>query len=86
MCLGIPGQVVGIIDDEGLRALVSVSGVQHEVSTAMLSEPGITVGEWVLIHVGFAMARVDEQEARTVIQEMQQLDDWYAAELGQDSA
>lgn len=86
MCLGIPGQVVGGVDDERERALVSVGGVQHEVSTAMLGGPGLSVGEWVVIHVGFVMARVDEQEARSVIQEMQQLDDWYAEELGRDSA
>lgn len=86
MCLGMPGQVIRFVDDEHVRALVSVSGAEHEVSTAMLADPSLAVGDWVIVHAGFAVARADEREAHSLIDELQQLEDWYAQELGQDSA
>jgi len=63
MCLGIPGQVVERLDD-GL-ARVDVSGVRRVVSVAFT--PEAREGDWVLIHVGFALARIDEEEARVTL-------------------
>lgn len=85
MCLGMPGQVIRFVDDEHGRALVSMSSAEHEVSTAMLADPGLAIGDWVIVHAGFAVARADEREALGVIDELQQLEDWYAQELGQGS-
>ena len=63
MCLGIPGQVVERLGD-GL-ARVDVSGVRREVNVAFT--PEVEAGDWVLIHVGFALARIDEQEAQATL-------------------
>jgi hydrogenase maturation protein HypF len=63
MCLGIPGQVVELLPGfAGLLALVDVSGARRRVNIGMLEEPP-EPGDWVLIHVGFAVARVDAAEA-----------------------
>ncbi len=69
MCLGIPGQVVEVVDREGGLAKVDISGVRREVSVALVDEPAapIEVGDWVLIHVGFALARIDEDDARETL-------------------
>ena len=69
MCLGIPGQVVDIVDRAGGLAKVDISGVRREVSVALVDEPAarIEVGDWVLIHVGFALARIDEDDARETL-------------------
>jgi hydrogenase maturation protein HypF len=63
MCLGIPGQVVELIPGfEGQLALVDVTGAHRRVNIGMLEEPP-EPGDWVLIHVGFAVQRVDAEEA-----------------------
>lgn len=85
MCLGVPRQVVGTVDDRPV-AIVDVDGSRQEVSTDMLGAVGLGAGDWVVVHLGFAMELIDEQEARAVLGDLQQLDDWYAAELGRDSA
>jgi hydrogenase expression/formation protein HypC len=65
MCLAIPGQIVEIVDEQNRLAKVDVAGVRRNVNVALLDENGIGVkrGDWVLIHVGFALSKVDEQEA-----------------------
>ena len=69
MCLGIPGQVVEILDRDGGLAKVDISGVRRDVSVALIDEPAapIEVGDWVLIHVGFALACIDEEDARETL-------------------
>jgi hydrogenase expression/formation protein HypC len=64
MCLGIPGQVVEHLGD-GL-ARIDVSGVRRDVSIAFT--PGVEPGDWVLVHVGFALAQIDEEEARATLE------------------
>ena len=66
MCLAIPGQVVEIVDETNRLAKVDVAGVRRNVSVALLDDDGggVVPGEWVLIHVGFAISKVDEEEAR----------------------
>jgi hydrogenase expression/formation protein HypC len=68
MCLGIPGQIVAISDPANSLAMVDVSGVQREVNIMCIVEAGKQaqdyIGEWVLVHVGFAMSHLDEAEAQ----------------------
>ena len=72
MCLGIPGQVVSITDPERQLAMVDVGGVQREVNLACIVGPehplAACVGDWVLVHVGFAMSRIDEAEAALTLE------------------
>ncbi len=89
MCLGIPGQIVEIHDPAQLRAKVEVEGVRREVSIALigLDEPDpARVGDWVLVHVGFAMAKIDEAEARETLDQLKALGDMYEQELSDYSA
>lgn len=81
MCLGIPGQIVEIVDDANSIAKVDVSGVKRNVSVALVRPEGIAPGDWVLIHVGFAMSKIDESEARETIQTLQEMGQAYADEL-----
>ena len=77
MCLGIPGQIVAISDAANHMAMVDVSGGQREVNIMCIVEPNTTaqdyVGEWVLVHVGFAMSHLDEEEAQRTLALLQEL-------------
>lgn len=83
MCLGIPGRIVERRDDAGLPVgTVDFGGVRREVCLAYVADE-VSVGDYVVVHVGFAISRVDEEEARRtfqVLREMSQLDelDWLA--------
>jgi hydrogenase expression/formation protein HypC len=70
MCLGIPARIVEIADRDGGLATVDVSGVRRSVSVALVDEPGAPIeeGDWVLVHVGFALARIDEREAHETLE------------------
>jgi hydrogenase expression/formation protein HypC len=81
MCLGIPGQIVEMVDEPNQIARVDVSGARRNVSVALLSAEGIAPGDWVLIHVGFAMSKIDEQEARETLALLRQMGEVYADEL-----
>ena len=67
MCLGIPGQIVAISDVENMLGIVEVSGVRREIQLACIIDDQhpieSCIGDWVLVHVGFAMSRIDEAEA-----------------------
>jgi hydrogenase expression/formation protein HypC len=77
MCLGIPGRVIAITDAHNKMGLVEVCGVQRQVHLACVIADGQTVhhclGAWVLVHVGFAMTRIDEEEARLTLELLEQL-------------
>jgi hydrogenase expression/formation protein HypC len=83
MCLGIPGRIVDRRDDTGLAVgTVDFGGVRREVCLAYVADE-VEVGDYVVVHVGFAISKVDEAEARrtfAVLREMSQLDelDWLA--------
>ncbi len=81
MCLGIPGQIVEIVDDANSIAKVDVSGVKRNVSVALVRPEGIAPGDWVLIHVGFAMSKIDETEAHETMQALQVMGQAFADEL-----
>lgn len=64
MCLGIPGQVVRVLDGNGgMLALVDVLGAERPINLGMLEDMAVEPGEWVLIHMGFVVERVDEAGA-----------------------
>ena len=71
MCLGIPGQIVEIMDHDSLMAKVDVSGVKRPVNIACVVDeqhpPAACIGDWVLVHVGFAMSRIDQAEAEETL-------------------
>ena len=78
MCLGIPGRIVELRDDDGLAmGVVDFGGVRREVCLAYVRDE-VDIGDYVIVHVGFAITRVDEAEARRTFQaleEMSQLDE-----------
>ena len=75
MCLGIPGQIIAITDAARQMALAEISGVRREVSVACVARAPLSalIGEWVLIHVGFAMAVIDAEEAAKTLQALRDL-------------
>jgi hydrogenase expression/formation protein HypC len=81
MCLGIPGQIVEFVDEVADIAKVDVSGVRRNISVALVRSDGIAIGDWVLIHVGFAMSKIDEQEAQDTLQLLAQMGEMYDDEL-----
>lgn len=81
MCLGIPGQVVEFVDDTNHLAKVDVSGVRRTVNVGLILPDGLDVGDWVLIHVGFAISRIDEGEARRTLDFLESLGSEFEQEL-----
>ena len=83
MCLAIPGRIVDVIDEANRLAMVDVAGVQRTINIGLLDEDGEGVGpgDWVLIHVGFAMSRVDEEEALATRRQLERMGQDYEAEL-----
>ncbi len=77
MCLGIPGQITEITDIVNKLAMVSISGVKREVNIACIVDEEHPVesciGDWVLVHVGFAMNRLDEEEATETLKLLQEV-------------
>jgi hydrogenase expression/formation protein HypC len=64
MCLAIPGQIVDFSPEQPLLAKVDVAGVKRSINVGLLADEPLRVGDWVLIHVGFAMSKIGEEEAR----------------------
>lgn len=81
MCLGIPGRVVDIVDADNHIAKIDVSGVRRDISVRLLADEGIRVDDWVLVHVGFAMAKIDEEEARFTLDQVARMGQDYRDEL-----
>ena len=78
MCLGIPAQIVELTDSVAGIASAEISGVRRAVSVALCPEAG--VGDWVLVHVGFALSRIDEDEARKTLELLEQMGELYEQE------
>ena len=81
MCLAIPGQVVEIIDTERQLAKAEVSGVRRVINIGLIDDEDVDVGDWVLIHVGFAMSRINEAEAQSTLQVLEEIGEAYQQEL-----
>jgi hydrogenase expression/formation protein HypC len=79
MCLAIPGRVVDLVDQANRLAKVDVAGVRRNVNVGLLDS--VEPGDWVLIHVGFALSKVDEDEAQATLQLLQQMGEAYEQEL-----
>jgi hydrogenase expression/formation protein HypC len=79
MCLGIPGEVVSITDPAANLATVNVGGVRRTINIGLVD--GISPGDWVLVHVGFAMSKIDEAEAQATLALLEGLGQAYTDEL-----
>ena len=79
MCLAIPAQIVELVDAEGRIAKVEISGVRRNVSVALC--PEADVSDWVLVHVGFALSRIDEHEARETLAVLERMGEAYEQEV-----
>ena len=78
MCLGIPGRIVAVIDAADAMAMAEVGGVRRPVNVSFILDDRpaeACIGEWVVIHVGFAMVRIDEAEAMRTLALLQELGD-----------
>lgn len=89
MCLGIPGQVVSISDPARRLGIVNVAGIQREINLACVldQERGIDacIGQWVLVHVGFAMSRIDENEANRTLALLEEVGELMSARAAPDA-
>ena len=84
MCLAIPGQVVELLDAAGQLAVVEVAGVRRTVNVSLVADEagcGVSPGDWVLIHVGFALSKVDEADAKATLALLEQMGADYEQEL-----
>ena len=80
MCLAIPGQIERLLPGTDL-ATADVSGVKRNINVGLVRDEGIAPGDWVLIHVGFAMSKVDEKEARASLEFLQTLGQPFSDEM-----
>jgi len=76
MCLGMPGVVQEIVERDAFLAVVEISGVRRKINVACVAAPDALddlVGQWVLVHVGFAMSIIDEAEAQKTLEVLESL-------------
>ncbi len=73
MCLAIPGRIVEIVDEENHVAKVEVGGIRRNINLGLLADTEVKPGDYVLIHVGFAMSKIDEQEAAETLRLLHEL-------------
>jgi hydrogenase expression/formation protein HypC len=71
MCLGIPAEVVALIEGSDDLATVAVNGVRRDISLGLLDD--VKVGDWVLVHVGFALSKIDQHEADLTLDQIKKL-------------
>jgi hydrogenase expression/formation protein HypC len=79
MCLAIPGKIVELVDQDLSVAVVDVLGVRRKVDLGLLQDDPPVVGDWVLIHVGFAMSKISEADALDQLNMLTQLGESEAA-------
>jgi hydrogenase expression/formation protein HypC len=71
MCLGIPGEIVAFIDGAPDLATVAVNNVRRDISIGLLED--VQLGDWVLVHVGFALSKIDPEEAELTLDQIKRL-------------
>jgi hydrogenase expression/formation protein HypC len=81
MCLGIPGEVVELLPGSGDLAKVDVGGVRRVINIGLLAGEQVEPGDWVLIHVGFALSKIDEDEASAALEFLESIGQAYEDEL-----
>ena len=73
--------MIEVVDGAARLAKVDVAGVRRNVNIALLDDEPVAPGDWVLIHVGFALSKVDEEEAQATLRLLQEMGDAYEQEL-----
>ncbi|MEU6786656.1 HypC/HybG/HupF family hydrogenase formation chaperone [Nonomuraea angiospora] len=81
MCLGIPGELVERLPEHEDLAVVDVSGVRRRINVGLLADEALAPGDWVLVHVGFALSKISELEAQAVLDYLNGLGQAYEDEL-----
>jgi hydrogenase expression/formation protein HypC len=83
MCLAIPGRIVEIVDENLQLAKADVSGVRRTINIGLVNDEDekIELGDWVLIHVGFALSKIDEAEAQSTLRALEEIGEAYQQEL-----
>jgi hydrogenase expression/formation protein HypC len=81
MCLGIPGEVIEINQERPDLAKVAVSGVKRAINIGLLADDPPAPGQWILIHVGFALSKIDEDEAKAALEFLEGIGKAYDDEL-----
>jgi len=81
MCLGIPGEIVEILEERPDLAQVDVSGVKRTINIGLLDDDPPRPGDWILIHVGFALSKIDEKEAADALEFLESIGKAYEDEL-----
>ena len=81
MCLGIPGEIVEILPDQPDLAKVDVSGVRRAINIGLIVDEDPKPGDWILIHVGFALSKIDEAEAKAAMDFLEGIGQAYADEI-----
>ncbi len=83
MCVGVPAKVVGFVDRSDHLVVVDVNGTKRQIDASLVVPDGLQVGDWVLVHVGFAMAILDENDALATLEFIKLLGSVYDDELEQ---
>ena len=81
MCLGIPGEIIEVHTDRPDLATVDVSGVRRAINIGLLEGEDVRPGDWILIHVGFALSKIDEEEAAAALNFLESIGQAYDEEL-----
>ncbi|MBC6461877.1 HypC/HybG/HupF family hydrogenase formation chaperone [Actinomadura sp. HBU206391] len=81
MCLGIPGVIVEILQDQPDLATVDVSGVRRAINIGLITDDKPEPGDWILIHVGFALSKIDEAEAKAAMDFLEGIGQAYEDEI-----
>ena len=81
MCLGIPGEIIELSGERPDLAKVSVSGVKRMINIALLTDDPPVPGDWILIHVGFALSKIDEDEAAAALEFLESIGKAYEDEM-----
>jgi hydrogenase expression/formation protein HypC len=81
VCLGIAGQVIEFVSDTTDLARVNVFGVERVINVGLVANEGLSPGDWVLIHVGFAIAKMDEEEAKASMAFLQGMGEAFTNEI-----
>ena len=81
MCLGIPGEIIEINEERPEMAKVAVSGIKRVINIGLLDDDPPVPGDWILVHVGFALSKIDETEAKAALEFLEGLGQSYEDEL-----
>ena len=81
MCLAIPGEVLALVEGNDQLVVVDVVGVKRKINVGLMEPGEVQVGDWILIHVGFAMSKVDEKEAAEALRMLELMGQAFTDEL-----